>query len=160
MPVMSFSLTELVDEIRKEYPDINLPPVIEAYYKKDAEYQVFHWNTEQNSEGEDESIDNEEAPSREEGRSEEEPTEDSRKNPNRDTLDKVITENNKGGVFEADKSVTDIQEDDPERPANDMDKDQEDSNTMFQNQHSKHTLYECFGINRFDWKINGGAIEE
>lgn len=73
---MSFSLTELIDEIRKEYPDINLPSVVEAYYKKDVEYLVFPWDTEQNMEEENECVDDEETPSRERG-SQEEPVEDS-----------------------------------------------------------------------------------
>lgn len=41
MPDMNFSLTKLIDEIRKEYPDINLPSVVEAYYKKDASIRYF-----------------------------------------------------------------------------------------------------------------------
>lgn len=87
MSIMSFSLTELIDEIRKEYPDINLPLVIDAYYKKDAEYLVFPWDTQQNLGEENESSDHEEAVSREEEESWDGLAEDNREDQNEDTMD-------------------------------------------------------------------------
>lgn len=66
MPVMSFFLTELIDEIQKENPGINLPLVVEAYYKKGAENSMFPSDTKQNSEEENVSFDCVEAISREE----------------------------------------------------------------------------------------------
>ncbi|KAI5668758.1 hypothetical protein M9H77_18611 [Catharanthus roseus] len=59
----------------------------------------------------------------------EEPTEESRESPNRDVLDPTTIETDKGGMSEPDKSATDIQKDVSGGLVNDMDKDQEDSNT-------------------------------
>ncbi|KAI5650234.1 hypothetical protein M9H77_36239 [Catharanthus roseus] len=76
---------------------------------------------------EDENVNDQEAPSR--GGSQEEPTEESREDQNQNILDPIATGTDKGGMSEADKSVTNIQKGVSEKPANDVDKDHEDSNT-------------------------------
>lgn len=41
--MMSFSLTEFMDVIRKENPDMKLSSVVDSYCKNDAEYSIFSW---------------------------------------------------------------------------------------------------------------------
>lgn len=124
-----FLTYQLIDEIHKEYPDINLSSAVEAYYMKDAKYPVFSQDTEQNSGEENESVDDEEASSKEEGGSQEEPIEDSLGDQNEDTMNPVITEADKRGVSESNKSPTDVHNEFPERPTNEVDRGQKDSNT-------------------------------
>lgn len=69
---------------------------------------MFPWDTEQNSGEEDENVDGGEAPLGE-GESQEEPIEKSREDQNRDILDPLTMETDRGGMSGADKLATDIQ---------------------------------------------------
>lgn len=89
---------------------------------------MFPWDTEHNPGEEDENVDGGEA-SLGEGESQEEPTEESREDQNRDILDPFTMETDKRGMSEVDKSAIDIQGNIFERPIDEVDKDQEDSNT-------------------------------
>lgn len=41
MSVMSFAMTELINEIHKENLNLILPSIVDSYYKKGVEYPMF-----------------------------------------------------------------------------------------------------------------------